>query len=350
MNKSKQQLSKISRPTQNKNSSPKMVSAPVAKAKIEKISAAKFSMPKSVSDGRVCIKHREYINEVFGSVNFNTNVYSINPGLPISFPWLNTIAIGYESYRFKRLSYIFESSRSTATNGSVLMAVDFDSSDAAPTNKAQALAYNNAIRGPSWETFTYVCSPQDLAKMNQKFIRYGALSAGQDSLLYDTGNLFIACQGFADVSNIGELHVDYEVELITPQFDLAAYALATAAKITAVGAISNTNWLGLSINQAGGVTSAYSAPFLNIQIPGQYILVYTLVGTGLAQAGSPVFSSSGNPISLLSQTVSATQITYVLSVQIDIPVNGISVTSLTSAALTFVSAILRIGYYGSTLL
>jgi hypothetical protein len=349
MNKSQQQPSRIPRPISSKNSTSKMVSAPVAKAKIEKITKPKFSMPKQSSDGRVCIRHREYISDIFGSVNFSAIPFSINPGLAITFPWLSTISIAYETYRFKRLVFIYESSKSTATNGSVLMAVDFDPDDAAPTNKAQALAYNNAIRGPTWETFSYVCSPGDLSKLNQKFIRFGALNANQDPILYDVGNLFICPSGLADGSAIGELHVDYEVEMYTPQFDLTAYALSTAAKYTAVGAITNTNWLGTSITQIGGVSATYTASTLFLNIPGQYILIYTLTGTSIGQTGSPTFSSTGNTITLLSGTNAQTQLVYVLTLELDTPANGISVTNLTSSYGTLTGATLRIGYYAVSL-
>jgi len=351
MNKSKQQPSKIPRPITNnkpKNSVSKTVSVPVAKARIEKFLAPKYSMPKQSTDGRVCIRHREYIGDIAGSVNFSSNAYAINPGLPLTFPWLNTIAVGYESYRFKHLSFIYESSKSTATNGSVLMAVDFDPQDAAPTSKTQALAYQNAIRGPVWESFSYVCSQANLAKMNQKFIRYGALITGQDALLYDVGNLYLCPSGQADTSIIGELHVDYEVEFLTPQLDFTAYALTTAARYTAAGTISSTNWLGTSITSAGGVSASYSAPGLTILIPGQYILMYTLIGTGLAQSANPVFSSTGNLVNLVASTVSSTQITVVLCLQIDV-IAALSVSGLTTAATTFTQAGARLGYYAYSL-
>lgn len=349
MNKSKQSSNNKIPRVQSKNSTSKMVSAPLAKAKIDKILAPRYSMPKS-SDGRVCIKHREYIGDILGSINFQANQFSINPGLALTFPWLNTIAIAYESYRFKKLHFIFNSSKSTATNGSVLMAVDFDPSDTAPTTKAQALAYNNAIRGPVWETFTYVCSPQDLVKMNQKFLRFGSLITGQDVLLYDVGNLFVCPSGCADTSVLGELHVDYEVEMFTPQFDLTAYALSTAARVNSSGTISNTNWLGTSVTQSGGVSVSYSSGALSVNIPGQYIFVYTLVGTGLAQSGSPTFSSApGNLLSLISQSISTTSITYVFLVQVDTVSTPITVSGLTTAATTFVSSSLRIGYYAYSL-
>lgn len=349
MNKSKQQPSNSMNKSAPKNSSSKMVSAPIAKAKIDKISKPRFSMAKSLTDGRVSIRHKEFINDISGSVLFASNSYSINPGLALTFPWLNTVSIGYESYRFKRLSFSFESSKSASTNGSVMMAVDFDPSDTAPTTKAQLLAYNNAIRGPCWDTFTYVCSPQDLHKFNQKFIRYGNLITGQDAQLFDAGIFYICTSGFIDSTVIGELHVDYEVELITPQFDLTAYALSTAAKAVAVGTVTNANWLGDSITSTGGVGLSYAKPSLIIQIPGQYLLTYTVSGVGLAQAGSPTFSSTGNTLVLLSSTISTTAITYVVSAQIDVPYNGITVSSLTTAATSFSGATLRIGYYAVSL-
>lgn len=324
----------------------KTVTAPVAIAKVDKITRPMYNMTKNSTDGRVCIRHKEYVADVPGSVLFSAITYGINPGLPLAFPWLNTISVGYESYRFKRLSYIFNSSKSTATNGSVMMAVDFDPTDAAPTTKSQMLAYNNAIRGPAWQTFEYKCSAQDLAKFNQKFLRYGTLSSTQDALLYDVGTFFIATSGFADTSVIGELHVDYEVELITPQFDLTAYANATAAKLVATGP-TTALWLGTAATATGGVSTSYSAGALSVLVPGQYLFVYTITGTGLVAPATPSLTSTGNTFSLISTTQSATQCTHVFAAQIDTsaPITASYITSAT----TVTAATLRIAYYASSL-
>jgi len=322
----------------------KTVAAPVALSRVDKINRPVYNMPKNNSDGRICIRHKEYIADIPGSVLFSAITYSINPGIPLAFPWLNTISVGYESYRFKRLSYIYESSKSTATNGSVMMAVDFDPTDAAPTTKAQMLAYNNAIRGPSWQTFEYKCSPQDLAKFNQKFLRYGALSTGQDALLYDIGTLFIATSGFADTTTIGELHVDYEVEFFTPQFDLTAYANATAAKLVATGA-TTTLWLGTAVTATGGVSTSYNGTTgaLSVLVPGQYIFVYTITGTTLVTPATPSLTSTGNTFTLLSTANSGSTATHVFAGQIDTS-SPITASYITSAA-SVTGASLRIGYY-----
>jgi len=327
------------------------VSAPVAKARIEKILRPKFSMPKQSSDGRVCIKHKEFISDISGSVLFSAQQYSVNPGLALSFPWLNSIAAAYETYRFKRLHFVFESSKSATTNGSVLLAMDFDPSDSSPTTKAQALAYNNAIRGPVWETFTYVCSPGDLAKMNQKFIRFGALSAGQDALLYDVGNLFVCPSGLPDDALIGELHVDYEVEMFTPQSDSTGYSIGRSGKYTAVGTISNTNWLGTSITQVGGVSANYVGGALFIQVPGQYLLTYIVAGTGITLGSGTSFSSLGNVVTLagLNLNSAGTQLIVTLLVRIDVPNSGIIASNLFSSGV-LTAAFLRVSTYALSLL
>lgn len=332
-----------------KNTTSRSVTAPVAKAKIDKLTKPKYSMPKQNGDGRVCIKHREYIADIAGSVNFTAVEYPINPGLVNTFPWLGTLAIAYESYKFKHLSFIFESSKSTTTNGSVMMTVDFDPNDDGPSTKAQALAYNNAIRGPPWETFTYVCSKGDLAKLNQKFIRYGALTTGQDSILYDVGNLFVCTSGLADTSVIGELHVEFEVEFYTPQFDLTAYALSTSAKIVSSAGITAAAWLGTTTVTTGGLGPTISGGGTTLTIPsaGQYLINYSVDGVTLAQPTPPTFSSTGNTVQLLTSTVSATRISYLVWARIDVPATGITISNSITGTLN--SAVTRISYYAVSL-
>jgi len=332
----------------NAISTNKTVAAPVAIARVDKASKPIYNMPKNSSDGRVTIRHREYLTDIAGSVLFTTNAFAINPGMPLTFPWLSTIAVGYESYRFKRLTFIFESSKSTATNGSVMLAVDYDPSDAAPTNKTQMMAYHSSIRGPCWQSFEHKCTKEDMQKFQQKFLRYGALTTGQDVMLFDIGNLFLATSGFADTTTIGELHVDYEVEFMTPQFDLTAYALSTAAKLVA-NSPSTSLWLGTSVTSTGGVITTYNGTngSLAVLIPGQYIFIYTITGTTLVAPTTPSLTSPGNTFTLVSTTQSATQCTHVFAGEID-AVTAITPSVITSAA-TVTAASLRIAYYALSL-
>lgn len=346
MNKSKTQLPKNSKVSQNGMT---RVNAPVAKGIVQRLVKPKFSMPKNNVDGRVKICHKEYVAEINGSVLFTSQEYGINPGLPLSFPWLNTMTSGYEAYRFTKLKYVYESTSPTTIAGAVIIAVDFDPTDAAPTTKTQIMAYHNAVRGPAWESFAYTCDKADLAKFNQKFIRSGRLKTSLDVLLYDVGNVFVATTGQASTAAVGELHVEYEVELITPQFDLSAYALATSAIVHSVGTVTATNWLGTSITEKGGVpVTLNTSPYgLNILVPGQYQFSLSLVGTSLP-ASTPTITSVGNTVSLASSTTSAGSATFIFLVQIDVPSVPITISSLPSTG-TITSSTVRIAHYAVSL-
>lgn len=325
------------------NNNNRIISAPLAKTKLAKYTKPKFG--NRGSDGRIRISHHEYIKDIQGSVDYAQAATEINPGLPTSFPWLNVIAVGYETYKFVSLKFEFTTSKSATSSGSVMMAVDFDSDDSAPANKTQLLAYNNAVRGPVWNNFTYNCSPQDLHKFNQKFIRFGNLSAGIEKKLYDVGVLYIATAGMSDTTTIGELHVTYVIELITPQFDLAAYSLATSAKLVAVGAITPTNWLGTSTIATGGVSTTTTPGLLTINVPGQYLFTIIIAGSGFG-GGSPVFTSAGNQFTILNYLVVPTAVTLTATAVIN-TATQISLAGLYSGSAT--SSVLRISYYNSTL-
>jgi hypothetical protein len=349
MFKSNKQTNKSKTPSKavtKSNPNMKAVSAPIAKGIVQRLPKPKFTMNKKYTDGRICISHKEYVAEVNGSINYASTAYGINPGLPVSFPWLNVLCPGYEAYKFKKLHYVFESTSPTTIAGAVILAVDFDPADAAPTTKAQIMAYQNSVRGPAWESFRYVCDKDDLNKFNQKMLRFGNLPSGQDVLLYDTGNLFVATTGQAGTTVVGELHVEYEVELITPQLDLTAYALATAAKVSSVGSPTISLPFGVAAVATGGVPILYNpSGTFNILVPGQYLLSYELNGTGITLAGSPTLVSTGNLVTLVSQTVSATKVNYVFTIQVDVPGNAFTFGSLVTTSTTLTSSLGRVAYY-----
>jgi len=266
----------------------------------------------------VRVRHSEYIGEVNGSVNFNVKSYVIQPSTSNSFPWLHNMASLYESYTIHKLHYRFESSKSTATNGAVIMAIDYDTADSAPPSKTQLMAYNNYVRSSVWEATCYKADPRDLKLIVNRFIRQ-ATTTVTDSRLYDAGILYIATQGCADTSVIGELHVDYEISLHTPQLDLGSYASGGSNRSTGSTGITNALILGTSpnLNAAGsGLTITYNTTTGAISLgqPGQYLINYqvsstsaytgtvsvTLTGGSVANSPSYVASTT---LALLSFTV-----------------------------------------------
>ncbi len=287
----------------NKNSTSKKVAVPAAQG--AKITTRKPQFIKQGSDGRVTVKHREYIDDITSSVSFSALTFTINPGLNGTFPWLAQIANAYETYRFKSLKFIYEPSCATTTVGTICLAVDFDPADSAPASKLQMLSYSGAVRSPYWTSCQYVCSQADLAKFQQKFVRAALLPSGTSPLLYDAGNLFIGVVDGAGATMVGELHVEYEVELLTPQ-------------LNNVGGVGNQLSITAPTNTqpfAGTVTSNNASTVLVQVLPGldgvrflqagQYLINYATIWSG-APGGITTAASGGATIVTFATVVSAT--------------------------------------------
>lgn len=264
----------------SRSSSVSRKSAPVASSTVRKVSKPVFANSRS---GDLTVKHREYINEVAGSVSFAVNTLQINPGLAGVFPWLSQIAQRYESYRFKKLVFHYETESATSATGSVIGTIDYDASDSAPENKTQAMAYRNAVRSPPWCDFSMISQSEDLNKRKSYFVRAGSLSSNQDIKLYDSGNFYLCTQGQAGATNIGELYVEYIVDLMTPQMRPpgagdAIYGILIGSSNTAPASTVAAGNMPVSVVSSGTTTSITTLTFTQ---PWQGYFTLILGGTGL---------------------------------------------------------------------
>lgn len=178
-------------------------------------------------NGDCRIVHKEYLGEVAGSANFVTSQFRIQPGSTRTFPWLSTIARRYDKYRINKLIFAYETDCSTSTAGTVMLVPDFDSSDSAPTNKVNALSYQESVRGQAWTAFQSQISKQNLSASPQYYTAGGAPPSGTDPKLYQVGNLFLCTQGMASTAVVGELWIVYDITLITPDKSALSFDKAT---------------------------------------------------------------------------------------------------------------------------
>jgi len=242
----------------------------------------------SSGDGSIRVRHREYLADVAGSVLFACTSFPINPGLVSTFPWGNTIFNQYESYTIQNIRFEFETMKSTATNGSILMVVDYDASDAVPTSKQQLMNFNRATRSPVWSECIFSASFTELHKLGpSRYMRSTVLAPNLDIKTYDVGNFLIATQGCADTSAIGELYVSYDVVAQTPVLDGAAagslnnfsYLYETNAA-TRAAPYSSPN-LAIIV---GGLNLSYATNVITFNTAGTYILDFFTVGTAITAA------------------------------------------------------------------
>lgn len=196
------------------SSSSASYSAPVATTKINRSGNPRI---RYRPNGDCRIAHREFIYDLPGSVAFSCTTFNLNPGLPVLCPWMSKIAQSFESYIVHKFQVRFETESPTSSTGTVVLAIDYDASDSAPTTKAQALAYRGTVRSAPWAPSCHTSLLEDLRKRSSYFVRGGSLATGKDVVLYDIGNLYLITQGMANTSVVGEIWIDYDIEFRTPQ-------------------------------------------------------------------------------------------------------------------------------------
>lgn len=132
---------------------------------------------------KIVIRHREFVGNCLSSNGWSiVKEFALNPGIPLSFPWLSIQAQGWERYRFRRLAYHFITRVGSNTAGSVGMVPEYDASDSNPISEEIAFSYQNAVEFAAWRD--KVCN-LDVKSMNAvapggKLVRAGELAEGVD--------------------------------------------------------------------------------------------------------------------------------------------------------------------------
>lgn len=180
-----------------------------------------------VRSRKTCVvEEDEFIGAVNGSVGFAVTSYALNPGQVGTFPWLSVQAAQWEKYRFDYLEFYYKREVSefatNGTTGKVILGVDFDASDPAPSSKQQIEDSDPRVDGMPCENLRLPLSGKQLHPLTPvSYVRSGGLPGSSDIKTYDVGNFNIATQGCQNTSEIGELRVRYRVSFSIPILDSA---------------------------------------------------------------------------------------------------------------------------------
>lgn len=246
----------------------KVVSAPVVRSAILSSSGPQMTTTR----GGTRIAHSEFIQDLSFSSNDGQfhlvptpssagaiQGWAINPGNQDMFPWLAVMATRFEKYRFKKLQYRYEPMLPTSTTGGVYLVIDYDAVDPPPASKVQMLNYKGMVRSPVWQRFTQSSKSLDLVgQFPWRNTLNDLPSAVTDPRIYNVGNLFIGYDDVTLAAARGELWVDYEIELITPQ--LNSQSGEVSYQLPAGNA--NTNFLANATPVAGNGSAVRTRPDL----------------------------------------------------------------------------------------
>lgn len=250
-------------------------------------------------NGSIRVCHREYLTDILSTTDFNRLIFSINPAMPSTFPWLSKIAQNFEQYQMNGLIFEFKTGSSDALNstntalGYVVMATEYNSLAPGYQNK---LEMENALFAtstkPSLSTIHAVeCAPNQ-SPLNVLYTRTGFENiSASDIRLYDLGQFNIATVGMQAIgANIGELHVSYDCTLYKTRYLPAGLTIPCwsvqcenmSLERHVLGDITNVkiNTLNVNLSQIFNVdTSTAQAIFtLPPGSAGTYLFNYEIMG------------------------------------------------------------------------
>lgn len=320
------------------------VSAPVAESKTRVMTRPNII---TLRNGDCRIVHREYIADVTAAAgtpsNFIATPYAINPGQAATFPWLSRIAANFESYSFTKLNFGYETEAASSLGGTLVLTVDYDAADAAPSTKQQAMSYRRWVRSAPWTSCKHVSMSEDLHKLKSNYVRLGAQPANTDIKTYDIGNLFVVSQGVGvAAATLGELYVEYDITLMTPVFENNSSLVPVGGKLLGVGAMSAANPLGTGVTQLQINSYGFSVDSLsNISFPnpGNYLVIVAINGTVIT--GDAMTSDANSVSTLIDQQTLASQLARVSVWQIR--VLHPSVVAYTATATTITASDVWVG-------
>jgi len=177
----------------------------------------------SFGEDSIRVKKRECIGHIDATEDFTNNVYAINPGDKVTFPWLSQIASNYSQWRMNGLVFQVKSTTSDAIAsttdlglGQVICATNYDALEKPYQDDIQMLGstFANSDK-PSKDILHAVeCAPTDTAQ-KLYYIRSGSVPTGGDVRLYDMGNFQVATVDMpSDYLGMAQLWVTYDVTLV----------------------------------------------------------------------------------------------------------------------------------------
>lgn len=265
--------------------------------------------PTIISTGTspITIRKREFVGDIqtqtaglflpAATINLNPGSYDTSSkGHP--FNWIQGIAHHYDLYRWKKLVFTYKSTSGTsigsqANMGSCLMAVQLDSSDAAFASKADLLNAGLAADGAPYQTFSMdVLKRPVTAKLplNWLYVRNTDQVTtpgvgGADVRFFDIGrfSLYLDRTSAAGGQVLGELWVDYEIELCVPTakgIKTLASAHFENAAYTSQASSGTAGLIAASTNHPSIVANTFvNTRGIQLYAPGKYLFTIHAVQT-----------------------------------------------------------------------
>lgn len=174
--------------------------------------AKSFTVSNS-SRASTVVNHTEY----WDSMSFLEPVYAyeVNPGIYMN-PWLARIALNFEIYRVRSMSWSWIPSCPATSSGAVSFAFDYDAHDAVPTS-AEMMSYTPYVSANIYQPMTLVLDPVSCNRLPWHYTRAVDLIAA-DIKTYDIGKFLVYASGLA-AGTAGIIMFKYSIEFSIPTLE-----------------------------------------------------------------------------------------------------------------------------------
>jgi hypothetical protein len=164
------------------------------------------------ANGDLTVVHNEWISDVAGGVTDPPALnFTVNPQNSM-FLWLCALAIRFEMYEFKSLTFHYVPLCAATTPGTVTFAFDFEATDSDPTvNQVREWKYSS--RTNSWSKMSLNVGADERTKGLRYCVSDGATP---QSLMRDLGRFFCFATGVGSAIKVGEIRASYAVRLHIP--------------------------------------------------------------------------------------------------------------------------------------
>lgn len=239
------------------------------------------------SSESVVFRHREYIADVSSTASFTTTVYSVNPGLALTFPYLSNIAQNFQEYEFRGLVFEFKSTSATALNstntalGTVIMAAQYRADATAFVDKQQML--NEMWSADSKPSDSFIlpieCAPAE-NPLHAQYVRGSSVPTGQDTKMYDLCKLTVGTYGSQATAVVGELWATYEVVLRKPQLSSGLNLYGKSAHYSSQSFTNSAPLGGAAVQSGDTIGLVFTNTTITWPLGSQGYFLVTLVWIG----------------------------------------------------------------------
>jgi len=283
-------------------------------------SSIKFSSKGSA----VFIERSELVSSLAGSVADSVSSFPVNPGLNYVFPWLFPIANRFELYRFKFLRFRYQPTSPSTATGSVALCFDHDANDDYPVNARDFADMQDHVFGSTWSPIGINVNVNQLnMALPYRYTRpYDLIDT--DNKTMDSGSFHVLVSGQASTATIGNIWVDYRVELSVPQVEdgiPGEYIDHTAdLSVTSPWGATQPTGVGEEIATVEANASGYFNT-LKFKKVGEYLLDFICGGTNVTALNLVNGNGVANTVLATLINGAGTALTKTVKVNVTVP-NG----------------------------